>query len=101
MEAVPINSLGNICLLSDNVNRGYGNEFFTEKRIAIISKNRGGIYIRPHVLDAFDKDWLESDVSNAHFDEMSSWGVKDILSRRMKIEEKIIGFFGEMKKDEQ
>ena len=101
LEAVPINSLGNICLLSDNVNRGYGNEFFTEKRIAIISKNRGGIYIRPHVLDAFDKDWLESDVSNAHFDEMSSWGVKDILSRRMKIEEKIIGFFGELKKDEQ
>jgi len=101
LEAVPINSLGNVCLLSDNVNRGYGNEFYTEKRIAIISKSRGGVYIRPHVLDAFDKEWLQSDVSNAHLDEMTSWTVKDIVSRRMKIEEKIIGFFGELKKDEQ
>ncbi len=101
LEAIPINSLGNICLLSDNVNRGYGNEFYTEKRIAIISKSREGIYIRPHVLDAFDKEWLQSDVLNAHLDEMTSWTVEDILNRRMKIEEKIVGFFGELKKDDQ
>lgn len=101
LEAVPINSLGNVCLLSDNVNRGYGNEFYTEKRIAIISKSRGGVYIRPHVLDAFDKEWLQTDVTNAHLDEMTSWTVKDIISRRMKIEEKIVGFYGELKKDEQ
>ena len=101
LEAVPINSLGNICLLSDNVNRGYGNEFYTEKRIAIISKSRGGVYIRPHVLDAFDKEWLQSDVSNAHLDEMTSWTIKDIVSRRIMIEKKIVDFFGDLKKDEQ
>lgn len=93
-KVIPINCLGNLCLLAESINRGYGNDFFTEKRIAIISADREGVFIRPHVLDAFDKAWTGKNQDIHH---MSQWGYNEILSRRKYIEEIISQFFNDAK----
>ena len=91
-KVIPINCLGNLCLLAEGINRGYGNDFFTEKRIAIISADREGRFIRPHVLDAFDKAWAGKNQDIHH---MSQWGREEILKRRMHIEKTISDFFSD------
>lgn len=93
-KVIPINCLGNLCLLAVNINRGYGNDFYTEKRIAIISADREGSFIRPHVLDAFDKAWTEKNQVIHH---MSQWGRQEILDRRKYIEITITDFFSDAK----
>lgn len=89
-KVIPINCLGNLCLLAESINRGYGNDFYTEKRIAIISADREGSFIRPHVLDAFDKAWTGKNQVIHH---MSQWGRQEILDRRKYIEITITDFF--------
>lgn len=79
---VPINSLGNMALLYESVNRGYGNDFFTEKRIDVMKAYREGGYIRPHVMDAFNKQFLERSDLDDDFSRMKCWEKKDILARR-------------------
>lgn len=84
MKIIPLNSLGNVCLLDRSVNRSYGNDFYSDKRVDIISKSRKGFYIRPHVIDAFDKAFLNKNDDDT-FKEMKCWNKQDILSRRKKV----------------
>lgn len=90
-SAIPINSLGNICLLNESVNRGYGNDFFTEKRVSLFKSARNGEYIRPHVFDAFDKNW-NGEETELHLDTMKSWSKEDIVNRRIEIANQIKNF---------
>lgn len=83
-EVIPINSLGNVCLLQDKVNRSYGNDFFTQKHFDIISKSRNGEYIRPHVLDAFSKVMATND-QRIDYNYMQKWTKDDIYARRRYI----------------
>lgn len=83
-EVIPVNSLGNVCLLQDRVNRSYGNDFFTQKHFDIISKSRNGEYIRPHVLDAFSKA-MATERQRTDYNYMQKWTKDDIYARRRYI----------------
>lgn len=82
LKYIPINSLGNMALLNESVNRSYGNDFFTEKRIDVMKAYRVGGYIRPHVMDAFNKQFLERIDLDDDFSRMKYWEKDDILARR-------------------
>lgn len=81
---MPINSLGNLCLLNESVNRAYGNDFFLEKRIDIMRKAQDGYFIRPHVYEAFNKIYLERQ-DEIDMKMMVRWDKADILARRKYI----------------
>lgn len=80
-QFVPINSLGNVCLLQDRVNRSYGNDFFAQKHFDIMQKSAEGEYIRPHVLDAFTKVMADPK-QRQDFTYMQQWTKEDIFKRR-------------------
>lgn len=84
-KLLPINSLGNMCVLHESVNRGYGNDFFLEKRIDIMRKSQKGFLIRPHVYDAFNKIFIERQEDTIDMEMMSKWDKNDILERRKYI----------------
>lgn len=84
-EIIPINSLGNMCVLHESVNRGYGNDFFLEKRIDIMRKSQDGVFIRPHVYDAFNKIYMERQNESINMKMMTRWDKTDILTRRKYI----------------
>ena len=81
-KVIPVNSLGNMCVLHESVNRGYGNDFFLEKRIDIMRKSQDGYFIRPHVYDAFNKIFLERHDESIDMKMMNRWDKSDILARR-------------------
>ncbi len=89
LRVIPINSIGNMCVLDKNVNRGYGNDFYLEKRIDIMTKSRQGIFIRPHVYDAFNKSFLRREGSTISVERMKSWGKKDIDERKNYITKQV------------
>ena len=91
-NVIPINSLGNICLLHQSVNRGYGNDFYLEKRIDIMTKSQEGIFIRPHVFDAFNKLFLERESNDIDMQMMQKWHKDDIIKRRAHIVQTITNF---------
>ena len=91
-KIIPINSLGNMCLLHENVNRGYGNDFFSEKRIDVMVKSQQGYFIRPHVFDAFNKIFLKREQESIGIEKMTSWTKEDILERRKYIINTITDF---------
>ncbi len=50
-------SIGNLCLLDETTNRGYGNAIFPIKRQTIIDNDLNGIYILPMTKSAFLKQF--------------------------------------------
>lgn len=91
-KVIPVNSLGNMCVLHESVNRGYGNDFFLEKRIDIMRKSQEGFFIRPHVYDAFNKIFLERHDESIYMKMMNRWDRSDILARREYIIKRISNF---------
>ncbi len=91
-KIIPINSLGNMCVLHESVNRGYGNDFFLEKRIDIMRKSQQGFFIRPHVYDAFNKIYIERQDDSINMSMMTIWDKSDILGRRKYIINQISNF---------
>lgn len=91
-KIIPINSLGNMCVLHESVNRGYGNDFFLEKRIDIMRKSQQGFFIRPHVYDAFNKIYIERQDDSINMSMMTIWDKSDILARRKYIINQISNF---------
>jgi len=90
-DIVPINSLGNVCLLQDSVNRSYGNDFFAKKHFDIMQKSSKGEYIRPHVIDAFAKN-MATQNQREDYTYMQKWTKEDIFARRNYIVQQIIDF---------
>lgn len=90
---IPLNSLGNVCLLQDKVNRSYGNDFFAQKHFDIMQKSAEGKYIRPHVLDAFTKVMAGSQ-QRQNFTYMQCWTKDDIFKRRKYIVEQLCYYLG-------
>jgi hypothetical protein len=91
-KLIPINSIGNMCLLHESINRGYGNDFFLEKRIDIMRKSQQGYLIRPHVYDAFNKIYIERQDEAIDMLMMTKWDKSDILARRKHIINQISNF---------
>lgn len=88
-RVVPIHRLGNICLLDKKVNRSYGNDFYTAKRLDIVHHYFNSTLIRPHVIEAFDKSWLERDPSKMSQEYLNTWNADDIEKRGKHIVESI------------
>jgi hypothetical protein len=86
---MPINSIGNICLLHKTPNRSYGNELYGRKRFVIIQQTKDGEHIRPHTLNCFDKgfDKKEKDTT------MDKWTDDDIQANASYIKKQITDFF--------
>ncbi len=89
---IPINSLGNLCLLDQSVNRSYGNDFFLEKRIDIMRKSQDGHFIRPHAYAAFNKIFRQREDDHIETTMMVRWDKIDILLRRKYIIQQIKEF---------
>ena len=87
-EIIPLNSLGNVCLLQNKVNRSYGNDSYTQKHFDIMKKSAAGEYIRPHVLDAFSKVMATKE-QRQNYSYMMQWDKNDIITRRKYIVEQI------------
>ena len=81
-----------MCVLHESVNRGYGNDFFLEKRIDIMRKSQQGFFIRPHVYDAFNKIYIERQDDSINMSMMTIWDKSDILARRKYIINQISNF---------
>lgn len=93
-QVVPINCLGNICLLDETINRSYGNDFYTAKRLAVVNHYFKGNSIRPHVIEAFDKSWKERNPKSSSKEDLRNWTTDDIIERRKHIIESINAFLG-------
>lgn len=91
-KVIPIDSLGNMCVLHESVNRGFGNDFFLEKRIDIMRKSQEGYFIRPHVYEAFNKIFYQRQNDSINMKMMTRWDKGDILARRKDIIGKIFTF---------
>lgn len=91
-KVIPIDSLGNMCVLHESVNRGFGNDFFLEKRIDIMRKSQEGYFIRPHVYEAFNKIFYQRQNDSINMKMMTRWDKGDILARRKDIISKIFTF---------
>jgi len=81
----PINSIGNLVLLHLSINRGFGNEYYLNKRIAVINNTENGEYVRQHTLKVFVKETESSDLNN--------WTMDDIKRSADQIHDILKGFF--------
>ena len=81
----PINSIGNLVLLHLSINRGFGNDYYADKRISVINNTENGEYVRQHTLKVFVKQIENNDLSN--------WTMQDIMSNADRIYKTIKEFF--------
>lgn len=91
-QSTPINAIGNLVLLHYSINRGFGNDYYIDKRASVINNVQNGEYVRQHTLNVFVKGRKE--VIN-----LNEWTFKDIENNCKSIEENISVFF-EIKKEE-
>jgi hypothetical protein len=89
----PINSIGNLVLLHLSINRAFGNNYYTDKRIDVINNTENGEYIRQHTLKVFVKQTNSSDLND--------WTMQDIISNANSIYDSISKFFSVEKKEVQ
>lgn len=82
ITAIGLNSIGNIVLLHQKVNRSYGNSPFTDKRLSILKNfNEDRVYIRPYTLSAFMKGFQSGTTDR----ENNTWTLEDIKSNAQNI----------------
>ena len=81
----PINSIGNLVLLHLSINRGFGNDYYTDKRICVINNTENGKYVRQHTLKVFVKQIVSSNLND--------WTMEDITSNADRIQNTLLEFF--------
>lgn len=69
----PLNSIGNMCLLSNGDNSSNGNKFFKEKRKNILELIQKGSFVPKHTFDVFSKM-----IPSLPDDNLSMWTREDI-----------------------
>jgi uncharacterized protein with ParB-like and HNH nuclease domain len=69
----PLNSMGNMCLLSSSDNSSNGNKFFTEKRQNVLSLIQKGSFVPKHTFNVFSKM-----ISGLDSEDMNMWTMNDI-----------------------
>lgn len=87
----PINSIGNLVLLHMSINRGFGNDYYSDKRICVISNTENGRYVRQHTLKVFVKQTESHDLNN--------WTMYDITANADRIHDTLLEFFCVEKKE--
>ncbi len=86
-QKTPINSIGNLVLLHYSINRGFGNDYYIDKRASVVNNVRNGEYVRQHTLSVFVKG--RSDSNN-----LNDWNFEDIEKNADYMEQRIRDFFG-------
>lgn len=82
----PINSIGNLVLLHYSINRGFGNDYYIDKRSSVIKNVQNGEYVRQHTLNVFVKNQSISE-------NLNNWSFSDIKANADYIEKTISDFF--------
>jgi hypothetical protein len=88
-EKRPINSIGNLVLLHLRINRGFGNNYYTDKRITVIENTQDGEYVRAHTLKVFVKQTDNKD--------LNQWTMADITRNADSIHDLLRDFFQPIK----
>ncbi|MBB5224910.1 GmrSD restriction endonuclease domain-containing protein [Treponema ruminis] len=84
-----LNSIGNIVLLNNSVNRSYSNALYNEKVTRIVSEFfNPKVYIRPFTASVFLQKDSKTIKDNWH------WGIKEIQENANNISKKISEFLG-------
>lgn len=93
LNRIGLNSIGNLVLLHENINRGYGNASYLAKREKITQHFFGGNkdkdkdkdkrYIHPHTLNVFIKGYEDRDHT------LEKWTIDDISKNANNIAETI------------
>ncbi|MGZ6555027.1 MAG: hypothetical protein ACXVDV_20760, partial [Bacteroidia bacterium] len=91
-ERTPINSIGNLVLLHLTINRAFGNNYYSNKRISVVKNAEEGLYVRQHTLKIFVKNII-SDSSKAEENNLNNWTIKDIENNTAYISNKFRSFF--------
>lgn len=81
----PINSIGNLVLLHRSINRGFGNNYYADKRIDIIKNTENGLYVRSHTLKVFIKETESLD--------LNVWKMDDIATNATRIHNTLEDYF--------
>ena len=85
-DLTPINSIGNLVLLNYSINRGFGNNYYIDKRASVLNNVQNGEYVRQHTLNVFVKGRTEAKDLNA-------WNFEDISNNANLIKDSLIEFF--------
>lgn len=84
-QKTPINSIGNLVLLHMSINRGFGNDYYQDKRRVVLKNTKEGHFVRPHTLNVFAKQ-------DENFGDLNNWTMNDIKRNAENIKNKISGF---------
>jgi hypothetical protein len=87
----PINSIGNLVLLHMSINRGFGNDYYADKRICVINNTENGKYVRQHTMKVFVKQTDSQDLNH--------WTMQDITTNADRIYDTLLAFFSKQQKD--
>lgn len=85
-QLTPINSIGNLVLLHYSINRGFGNDYYIDKRASVIRNVQENEYVRQHTLNVFVKGRSTSK-------NLNDWSFSDICDNADYIEQSIATFF--------
>lgn len=69
-KKTPINSIGNLVLLHQSINRGYGNDGYRKKRSDILLNTVNGLYVRQHTVKVFLKHTSQDNLNDWSFDDV-------------------------------
>lgn len=81
----PVNSIGNLVLLHQTINRGFGNNSYSLKRDTVIKNSVEGLYVRQHTINVF--------VKNTYSKDLNDWTLKDIEINAQQIHDMLLSFF--------
>ncbi len=88
-----VNSIGNLVLLDASINRSIQNKPYAKKRVELIRKVNEGVFIHPHTLNVFTRNF--GDNSSLESFDLEYWSKDDIENNFKSIKENLITFFQE------
>ena len=68
-----------------SINRGFGNDYYQDKRRVVLKNTKEGHFVRPHTLNVFAKQ-------DENFGDLNNWTMNDIKRNAENIKNKISGF---------
>ena len=87
---LPINSIGNLVLLYNKLNKSISNSIYSSKRSRIIEYHSQGHFIQPHTFKVFTRDFNDEHQVNKDFE---YWTKDDIKRNCAYIDQQINKFF--------
>ena len=85
-----INSIGNLVLLFNKLNKSISNSIYSTKRSRIIEFHNQGNFIQPHTFKVFVRDFNDVNQLNKDYE---YWTNDDIVKNSTYINQQVINFF--------